>query len=174
MLSGEEIIKEVENGNIVIKPFNKEQVNPNSYNLKLGDELVVYTDDVLDCKKENKTRTIKIPEEGYTLAPNTLYLASTLEYTECPKYVSQISGRSSIGRIGLTTHISAGFGSVGFKGSWTLGISCVTPVKVHAGMEICQLYFFQLVGSNGVKYSKKYINQGEIMTSKMYKDFENE
>ena len=95
MLSGEEIINAVNNGKIIIKPFTENNVNPNSYNLTLGDELVVYTDNVLDCKKENKTKKIKIPEEGYILAPNTFYLASSNEYIESENYVPQISGRSS-------------------------------------------------------------------------------
>lgn len=171
MLSGEEIIKEVENGNIVIEPFNKERVNPNSYNFSLGDELFVYTDDLLDCGKENKTRVIKIPKEGYTLAPGTLYLAKTQEYTENPKFVPQLSGRSSIGRVGLTTHIAAGFGAVGYKGSWTLGVSCVTPVKIFTGMEICQIYYFPLVGSSNLKYQGKYQNKGKITPSRMHVEF---
>ena len=79
MLSGEEIINAIKNGGIEIKPFEEKNVNPNSYNLTLGDELLVYTDDVLDCKKENKTKTIKIPDEGYVLVPNTFYLASSNE-----------------------------------------------------------------------------------------------
>lgn len=172
MLTGEEIIKAVEEGKIVIEPFDKSNVNPNSYNLTLSDELIVYTDDLLDCRKENKTRKIKVPKEGYTLSPNTLYLARTNEYTENEVYVPQISGRSSIGRIGLTVHLCAGCGAIGFKGTWTLGITCVTPTKIYPNMEIGQIYYFPLIGENNIKYTGNYNNESEIKTSKMHIDFE--
>ena len=173
MLSGEEIINAVNNGKIIIKPFTENNVNPNSYNLTLGDELVVYTDNVLDCKKENKTKKIKIPEEGYILAPNTFYLASSNEYIESENYVPQISGRSSVGRIGLSVHMCACSGSIGYKGKWTFQITCVTPTRVHKGMEIGQIYFFPLIGSNGIKYKGHYNNsKKKVKTSKLYKEFE--
>ena len=112
MLSGEEIIEAVKRGDIVIKPFSESNVNPNSYNLTLGDELIVYTEDVLDARKENKTKTIKIPDDGYILVPGNFYLAKTQEYTENDVYVPEISGRSSVGRIGLNIHNSSGFGNL--------------------------------------------------------------
>lgn len=171
MLTGEEIIRAVESGEIVIEPFTKDNVNPNSYNLTLGNELLVYTDDVLDCKKNNKTRTITIPEEGYVLSPNNLYLARTNEYTENEVYVPQISGRSSIGRIGLTVHVCAGCGAIGFKGTWTLEITCATPTKVYPGMQIGQIYYFPLIGDSNIKYQGYYSNDRTINTSKMYLQF---
>lgn len=171
MLSGEEIIRCVEEGSIVIAPFNKNNVNPNSYNLTLGSELLVYTEDVLDCKIENPTRKIEIPEDGYILSPNTLYLASTNEYTENENYVPQISGRSSIGRIGLTVHLSGGCGNLGFKGTWTLGLTCVTPTRVFKGMEIGQIYFFPPVGSTNIRYNGHYGGK-EVYASRIHKQFE--
>lgn len=171
MLSGEEILKEVENGNIVIEPFDKKNLNPNSYNITLADELLVHTEDVLDCKKDNPTKKIKIPKEGYTLVPNTLYLARTNEYTENENFACQISGRSSVGRIGLTVHLSAGCGDAGFKGNWTLCITCVTPTKVYPNMEIGQLYYFPLIGEKNIKYKGRYNNKNKINNSKMYEQF---
>ena len=171
MLTGEEIIKEVENGNIIIKPFNKICVNPNSYNMTLADELLVYTDDILDCAKENNTRVIKIPKEGLVLAPGTLYLAKTNEVTKTDKYVPQISGRSSIGRIGLTVHTCAGMGTVGYEGSWLLGITCVRPTKIFANMELCQIYFLPIEGKVKKTYSGKYQKKKDITPSKSYQDF---
>ena len=168
MLSGEEIIEAVNRGDIVIKPFNKDNVNPNSYNLTLGDELIVYTEDVLDARKENKTKTIKIPDEGYILSPGQFYLAKTEEYTENEVYVPEISGRSSVGRIGLNIHIAAGLGNIGYKGAWTLQISCVVPTKVYKGMQIGQIYFFPSVGDTSIRYKGRYCNNGEINISKEY------
>ena len=139
MLSGEEILKEIEAGNIIITPFDKKQINPNSYNLRLGKELVVYKEDVLDSKKQNATETIIIPEEGIVLEPNKLYLGKTIEHTETEKYIPMLNGRSSIGRLGLTIHVTAAFGDVGFKGTWTLEIFALQPIRIYPNMEICQI-----------------------------------
>ncbi len=170
MLSGEEIIRQVKNGTLVIEPFDETNINPNSYNITLADEMLIYTDDLLDCKKKPATRKVKIPEEGYTLVPNTLYLARTNEYTETKKHVCLISGRSSVGRIGLTAHLSAGCGDVGFKGNWTLCITCVTPTKVYPNMEIGQLYFYPLIGENSIQYTGKHNNKNTINVSKMHEE----
>ena len=168
MLTGEEIVRAVNDQKIIIEPFDKNKVNPNSYNLTLADDLLIYEDDILDCKKENKTRLIKIPKEGYTLSPNTLYLARTCEYTESVEYVPQIIGRSSAGRIGLSVHLSAGSGAVGFKGNWTLSIKCMAPTKIYPGMELVQIYYFPLIGDNNIKYNGRYNNKDSINASKIY------
>lgn len=173
MLSGEEILREVENGNIVITPFDKKCINPNSYNMTLSDELLVYTEDVLDVAKENPYKKIKIPKEGYILAPNTLYIAKTNEYTESDKYVGQLSGRSSIGRIGLSVHISGGFGEVGYKGQWTLNITCIRPTMIKPNMEICQIWFYPLIGNKTKLYKGKYQDMRVLEASKSYMDFKN-
>lgn len=168
MLTGEEIIKAVQEKKIIIEPFDLNNVNPNSYNLTLADELLVYEDDILDCKKENKTRVIKIPKEGYTLSPSNLYLARTNEHTESEEYVPQIIGRSSAGRIGLSVHLSAGSGAVGFKGTWTLSIKCMAPTKIYPGMELVQIYYFPLIGDNNIKYNGRYNNNNKINVSKIH------
>ena len=174
MLSGEEIIEAVKRGDIVIKPFSESNVNPNSYNLTLGDELIVYTEDVLDARKENKTKTIKIPDDGYILVPGNFYLAKTQEYTENDVYVPEISGRSSVGRIGLNIHNSSGFGNLGYKGTWTLQINCIIPTKIYKGMQIGQIYFFPAVGDTSIRYKGKYNNNGEINISKEYLNSEDD
>ena len=99
ILSGLEIKKQL-NKNIFIEPFNEKQINPNSYNLRLSDELSVYDTDLLDMKIENKYKKITIPNDGMILYPNKLYLGRTIEYTRTEKYVPAIDGRSSIGRLG--------------------------------------------------------------------------
>ncbi len=172
MLSGDEIIKQVKEGNIVIEPFDEKMVSSNSYYLHIGDELVVYEEDVLECKKPNKTKTIKIPEEGYVLQPGQLYLSRTLEYTENPKYVPLLNGRFSLGALGITVHITAGFGDLGFKGTWTLEIFCIKPVRIYPNMKFCQVCFFPIVGSDRIKYQGKYLGQIDATASRIYKDFE--
>ena len=148
MLTGAEILKQIELGNIIIEPFCKGQVNPNSYNLTLGDELSVYTQPELDSAKQNPTETIKIGQDGYVLQPGTLYIATTREHTETKIHVPQLSGRSSIGRVGLGVHMNAGLGAPGYSGKWNLGLTCIVPVKVYPGMQIGQIYYISIHESN--------------------------
>lgn len=172
MLSGEEIIKQIEAGNIVIDPFDKTCVGANSYYLHLGDELVIYDEDVLECKKPNTTRKVKIPKSGYILRPGELYLARTVEYTETDHFVPLLNGRFSLASLGVTIHITAGFGDNGFKGTWTLEICCVKPVKIYPNMKVCQVCYFPVVGSEGIKYKGKYLGQIDATASRIYKDNE--
>ena len=130
ILSGKEILKNIESKDIIIEPFDKSRVNPNSYNLTLSDELLVYENDLLDMKIPNETRLIKIPEEGLVLEPNKLYLGRTNEFTKTEKFVPMLEGRSSTGRLGLFIHVTAGFGDIGFAGYWTLEIFCVQPINM--------------------------------------------
>lgn len=174
MLSGEEIIRQMEEGNIVIKPFDEKSVGANSYYLHLGKELVVYEEDVLECKKPNKTRTIEIPEEGYVIRPGELYLARTAEYTETFKHVPLLNGRFSLASLGVSIHITAGFGDNGFKGTWTLEIFCIKPVRIYAGMTVCHICYFPIVGDDSIKYTGKYLNQVEATSSKMYAEFDDD
>lgn len=120
ILSGREIARQVEQGEIQITPFDPKKINPNSYNLSLHDELLVYEGDVLDMKKPNPTRTIHIPPEGLLLKPGRLYLGRTREFTSTSKFVPMLEGRSSTGRLGLCIHVTAGFGDIGFPvtGRW--------------------------------------------------------
>ena len=171
ILSGKEIERHMGN-EIIIKPYNKSQLNPNSYNLRLADELMIYDLHELDMKKKNSGHLIKIPEEGYLLEPNKLYLARTMEYTKTECFVPMLEGRSSVGRLGLFIHVTAGFGDVGFSGYWTLEMFCVQPIRIYSGVEICQIYFHTVLGTADKYDSGKYQNNKGIQTSLLYKDFE--
>jgi dCTP deaminase len=171
ILSGREI-KNKMGKEIVIEPFSEKQLNPNSYNLKLHNELLVYDEEVLDMKKQNKVKSIVIPEEGLILDPGKLYLGRTVEYTETDKYVPMLEGRSSVGRLGLFIHVTAGFGDVGFKGYWTLEIFCVEPIKIYPGVEICQIYYHSVEGEYDQYCSGKYQKNEGVQPSLLYKDFE--
>ena len=134
ILSGKEIQKQVETGSIKIDPFNRDLINPNSYNLRLHSDLLVYDSKVLDMKEKNTASPLTIPDNGLLLEPNTLYLGRTIERTATDKYVPMLEGRSSVGRLGLFIHITAGFGDIGFDGFWTLEIFCVQPIKIYSGL----------------------------------------
>lgn len=171
MLSGKEIEREHNNGRIYISDFNPSRINPNSYNLRLADEILMYCSPILDMKKENQTKKITIPESGLILFPGTLYLGRTHERTNTDSYISRIVGRSSIGRLGLSVHITADFGDIGFNGCWTLSMSCLLPVKIYPLVEICQIYYEEIKGEYNLYNSYKYQNNNEVQPSKLYKDF---
>lgn len=172
ILSGLEIKKQVLNNTIKIEPFNEKYLNPNSYNLRLHNELLIYTDDVLDMKKPLNTETILIPDDGLVLEPGKLYLGRTFEKTSTNQYVPMLEGRSSVGRLGLYIHVTARFGDVGFSGYWTLEIQCVQPVKIYPMVEICQIYYHTIDGEFSEYNSGKYQNNSGIQPSLFYKDFE--
>ena len=171
ILSGKEII-ERKDKDILIDPFNENQVNPNSYNLRLHNELLVYDKPVLDMKEDNPATKIVIPEDGLLLDSRKLYLGRTMEYTETHNLVPMLEGRSSVGRLGLFVHITAGFGEVGFKGFWTLDIFCVQPIKIYPSIEICQIFYHSVEGDYTPYQSGKYQGNKDIQTSMLYKDFE--
>lgn len=173
LLSGEEIKKHIDK-EIIISPYNPSQLNPNSYNLRLHNELLVYSEDVLDMKKRNSARELLIPEEGLLLEPNKLYLGRTVEYTKTDGFVPMLEGRSSIGRLGLFVHITAGFGDVGFSGYWTLEMYCIHPIRIYPGVEVCQIYYHTLQGDYIQYASGKYQNNKGIQPSLLYRDFEKE
>lgn len=170
ILTGEEIKKQQGKG-LRIEPFTEQQVNPNSYNLRLAPELLVYASHELDAAQLNTTDLIEIPPEGILLEPSRVYLGRTVEHTETYDFVPMLEGRSSIGRLGLLVHISAGFGDVGFRGYWTLELHCVQPVRVYAGMEICQIYYHTVKGAITPYTSGKYQNNNGIQPSLLYKEF---
>jgi dCTP deaminase len=170
ILSGREIKNQL-GSNIVIEPFNDTQLGPNSYNLRLHRELLLYNESVLDMKKKHSLTTLVIPEEGLVLQPNKLYLGRTVEYTKTDNFVPMLEGRSSIGRLGLFIHITAGFGDVGFNGFWTLEIFCVQPIRIYPGVEICQIFYHTLQGDFDRYSSNKYQNNSGTQPSLLYKEF---
>jgi len=174
MYTGNKIIEEIEKGNIVINPSDKNRVNPNSYNLHLDDTLYVYDELAIDSKGNNEVKKLVIPEEGLLLQPNTLYLGRTKEYTESHDCVPMLNGRSSIGRLGISIHVTAGFGDVGFKGTWTLEIFCIKPVIIYPNMEICQICYFPAIGDTNITYKGKYQGQIDTTPSRLYTEYNNE
>ena len=171
ILTGNAIKESIKNGDIVISPFNESQLNPNSYNLKLGNKLIEYSSTFLDMKRKPNTNEIEIPTHGYKLLPGHLYLGHTEEYTETYNLVPRIEGRSSIGRLGISIHCSNGFGDIGFKGQWTLCMTASVPVIIYPGIEICQIYYSTIYGDIAEYNSKKYQNSVGINPSKLYMDF---
>jgi dCTP deaminase len=213
MLTGAEIEKQIRKGNIKIDPFDPNCLNPNSYNLKLHPQLLVYKRnsnrdgvvpvnpsitidmpdidsmeicpdialvenmpiiqsnilDPIDMKTENETIEFEIPEEGYVLQPGVLYIGRTVERTFTDKFIPMINGRSSGGRLGISIHICAGFGDIGFDGTWTLEITCVEPVRIYPNTEIAQVCYFKPYGKVGKLYRGRYFGQEDATASRFYK-----
>jgi len=155
ILSDKKILDAIAKKEIVIEPFDISNLGTNSYDVHLGKYLAVYRDRVLDAKKHNEIEHIEIGTEGIVLQPGTLYLGVTEEYTETHNSVPFLEGKSSVGRLGIDIHATAGKGDVGFCNTWTLEISCVQPVRVYAGMPVGQLIYFAVDGDIENYYNKK-------------------
>lgn len=173
ILSGKEIEKKM-GGDLSIEPYDAKQLNPNSYNLRLHEELLVYDNTILDMKTANKASGIVIPKSGLLLEPNKLYLGRTVEYTKTHNYVPMLEGRSSIGRLGMFIHVTAGFGDVGFEGYWTLEIFVIQPLIIYPNIDVCQIYYHSIEGEFEKYTSGKYQKNEGIQPSYLFKDFENE
>ncbi len=155
ILSDKEIRKQLASGKIVIEPFRSDCLGTNSYDVHLSKHLAVYKDDILDARRHNEIEHFEIPEEGFVLQPGRLYLGVTEEYTETHDCVPFLEGKSSVGRLGIDIHATAGKGDVGFCNTWTLEISVTQPVRIYAGMPIGQLIYFTVEGEIENYYHSK-------------------
>ena len=153
--SDKKILAAMDRGEIVIRPFDRSNLGTNSYDVHLGRHLARYKDHILDARKHNEIEEMEIGPKGFVLHPNTLYLGVTQEYTETHSSVPFLEGKSSVGRLGIDIHATAGKGDVGFCNHWTLEISCTHPVRVYEGMPIGQLIYFAVEGDIENYYNKK-------------------
>ncbi|MGV2915530.1 dCTP deaminase [Streptomyces alfalfae] len=169
ILTGPEIIESASDGRISISPFTREQVNPNSYNVCLGETLVTYTSDTIDAYLPNPTNATKMDSDGFVLQPDELYLGHTVEEVGSDVFVPLLFGRSSVGRLGLFVEITAPIGDIGFHGQWTLMLSPVRPLRVYPGMKIGQIMFFDTLGDIE-PYSGKYQGAAGPQESQYWRD----
>jgi len=177
ILTDTKILAEIEKGTIVISPFDRLNLGTNSYDVHLGKHLAVYRSEILDAKIHNEVDRMEIPDEGLILLPHRLYLGVTQEYTETHRHVPFLEGKSSIGRLGIDIHATAGKGDIGFCNTWTLEISVKQPVRVYHGIPIGQLIYFEVSGEVGTTYRSKGSAKYAARTDKpvesmMYKNFQ--
>lgn len=171
ILTDKRILEEIEKGQILIEPFKRDCLGTNSYDVHLGRYLATYKNRILDAREHNLVEESTIPADGYVLEPGTLYLGVTEEYTETHGHVPFLEGKSSVGRLGIDIHATAGKGDVGFCNTWTLEISCTQPVRVYAGMPIGQLIYFSVEGDienyyhskRNAKYNNRTVKPVESM-----------
>jgi dCTP deaminase len=171
ILTGHEITMMYNIGRIHISSFNEKHVGPNSYDLRLSNLLLIYAQEELDMGKENPTVMLQIPDEGRILYPGELYLGSTVEECGSDEFVCCIEGRSSTARLGISIHLTAGFGDCGFKSRWTLEITVAKPIRIYPNVRICQAMFYLPQGKISKLYKGKYSKQDGPVASRMYKDF---
>jgi len=180
MLSDSEILEELDKGNIIIKPFRIEQLNPNSYDVRLGEYYAVERPpsrilDPFDKFLVEKHWKIKNATDRIIIHPGETILAHTQEIIGGRKNIaSKMNARSSLGRLGISVCKCAGFGDVGFVNKWTMEMTNYLNVKVilYVGMRIAQISFFR-TGRVLKEYKGKY-GQGEWtpedMIPKLWKD----
>lgn len=175
ILSDKQILKGIDDKTIVVEPFRPSALGTNSYDVHLGKYLATYTDEILDARKHNPIHIFEIPEDGFVLQPGTLYLGITEEYTETHATVPFLEGKSSVGRLGIDIHATAGKGDVGFCNHWTLEISASHLVRIYKGMPIGQLIYFTVEGDIANYYNKKQsakynVRSDKPMESMMWKN----
>ncbi len=171
ILTDKQILEEINKGTIVIEPFDQKCLGTNSYDVHLGRYLATYIDEVLDARKHNQIEVFEIGPDGYELQPGKLYLGVTKEYTESHAHVPFLEGKSSVGRLGIDIHATAGKGDVGFCNTWTLEISVTQRVRIYHGMPIGQLIYFTVQGEienmynskDGAKYNNRTLKPVESM-----------
>jgi len=185
ILNHDQILAKIKNGSIHIEGFIPENVGANSYDVTLHNELLVYDtiqysengrshfENPIDMKNVPSTKSITIDEtKGFVLNPGELYLARTIEKTFTPSHVPILQGRSSIGRLGLFVHVTAGVGDIGFKGYWTLELTCIKPLRIYPKVRIAQIIFFTTTPLDSNKmYSGKYQGNSGIQSSRIGEDF---
>lgn len=176
ILSDKTILQEMEKGNVIISPFIEKHINPNSVDLTLAPEFKIYEPGVLDSRKPNLVKELVIPEEGYTLQPGQVYLYAVNERIGVKGNIrAKVEGKSSLGRLGLFIHVTAGFIDTGFEGSLVLELVATRPVIIYPNMKICQIEFARVEGEINETYDQKagskYHNQTGVQESLMHKNF---
>ena len=155
---------------IIIDPFSSDNLNPNSYDFRLGDRCRTYDAAVLDSVVDNPSSVQIIPATGILLQPDRIYLFNTVERIGSSVYVPIIRARSSIARLGLFIHITADLIDLGSINQLTLQLHAIAPVRVYPGMRIGQVTFWCTVGAPTL-YSGKYRDLESPAASLSFKDF---
>ena len=155
ILTGQEISNQVKKGMIKISPFNEAQITTNSYDLRLGNQILRYKSDVLDPKVKQDYEMFSIPAEGLILPQGSFHLGTTFEKVGSDHFVPILHAKSGTARQGLFVHVTADLIDIGSYGNLTLQLYATLPVKIYPGMSIAQVTFWQPLGEIKL-YSGKY------------------
>ncbi len=185
LLSDRDIAAEIENGRVKVEPFEAKMIQPSSVDVRLDRFFRVFENhryEVIDPSIEQSelTREVAVaPSEFFILHPGEFVLASTYEVITLPDDIAgRLEGKSSLGRLGLLTHSTAGFIDPGFSGHITLELSNVAnlPVKLYPGMKIGQLCLIKLSSPaehpyGSAIYGSRYQGQRGPTPSKSWLNF---
>ena len=185
LLSDGDIRKEIDSGRIRLEPWDPEMVQPSSVDVRMDRYFRVFENHRyphIDPAEEQPdlTRLVETPgDEAFILHPGEFVLASTYEVVTLPDDISaRLEGKSSIGRLGLLTHSTAGFIDAGFSGHVTLELSNVAtlPIKLYPGMKIGQLCLFRLSSPaefpyGSERYGSRYMGQRGPTASRSHLNF---
>lgn len=150
ILTGPAIQTAVKSGDVSLQPFDKTNLNPNSYNYHLADSL-------LEVGFGGKPiRKVWLSKRGYVLKPGKVYLGATHERIGSDRYVTLLLGRSSIGRLGIFLNVTADLGHLGSCSHWTLELTVVQPVRVYPRMKIGQVSFWLTDENSSYRYAGRY------------------
>ena len=188
VLSDTTIRAEVDAGRIVIDPFDASLVQPSSVDVRVDNRFRVFQNSrypYIDVRQpmEDLTELVEVEgDEPFILHPGEFVLGQTLEQVTLPNdLVARLEGKSSLGRLGLLIHSTAGFVDSGFSGNLTLELSNVAnlPITIYHGMPIGQLSFMRMDGPVERPYGSeetgsKYQGQAEPTPSRFYLNFERE
>ncbi|MAG16258.1 dCTP deaminase [Candidatus Woesearchaeota archaeon] len=185
ILSDKSIKEEIEKGNIVIEPYNVECVQPSSIDVHLSGKFLVFNKAqhaVIDVKEQqdNLMQSVEVKDDSFILHPGEFVLGSTMENVKMPNHIAgRIEGKSSLGRLGLLIHSTAGYIDPGFKGNLTLELSNVSPlpIKLFPNMKIGQISFMHMSSEvenpyGSEKLKSKYQGNEGPKQSKFYENFE--
>lgn len=169
ILTGHEIIRQRSTKRIVIEPFERQLVNPNSYNYRLGREILEFPQCFIDVKQAIVPRRHMVSDRGFLLLPGRLYLGHTLEIIGSDWYSTSLIGRSSMGRLGLWLQVTADLGHVGTAQRWTLEMKVVQPLWVYPGLRVGQVSFWKVEGSRQL-YNGRYAGDLQVQASRLTKE----
>lgn len=176
-LTGLEVQKQVGWGRIYIEPFNEDQVNPNSYDYRIGPTLKILSFNsefkgqaCIDPRLEMKYTEVEIPSEGYLLQTEKAYLGYTQEKFGSDHYASLVTGKSSIGRLFIKNHACAGLIDQGFLNHITLEITAKLPTLIFPNMRFGQIFWFETIGEYKL-YKGKYSGNNQGLPSQINKDW---
>ena len=186
VLSDRTIKAEIAAGRIVIEPYSDSLVQPSSIDVRVDSKFRVFHNaryPYIDVRQpmEDLTELVEIGEsEPFILHPGEFVLGQTLESIALPDdIVARLEGKSSLGRLGLLIHSTAGFVDPSFEGNLTLELSNVAnlPITIYYGMPIGQISFMRLDGPvetpyGATKARSKYQGQAEPTPSRFYRNFE--
>jgi dCTP deaminase len=185
ILSDRTIREQIEAGRIVIDPFDPACIQPSSVDLHVDAEFRVFRNNrypFIDVKQEQDlTELVEVkPDEPFILHPGEFVLGSTLERVAIPDdLVARLEGKSSLGRLGLLIHSTAGYVDPGWDGYLTLELSNVAnlPITIYPGMKIGQISFFRLTTAADMPYGSagnKYQGQRGPTASRIHEEFTKE